>query len=269
MNESEEISIRLDHARKVAREAAALALNYFRDIHELKIESKGTQDPVSNADREVELFVRQQLLAAFTEDGIIGEEHAPVTSKSGYTWVIDPIDGTANFIVGSPGWAVVIACVQAGHTVAGVIHDPVADEHFCTRLGHGAQLNDKPLRVADSTSLSDGILAVGHSSRVPVSNTIRALTEIMNAGGIFYRNGSGALMLAYVAAGRLIGYCEPHMNCWDCIAGMLMITEAGGRIDPYDSEAMLQQGHEVVAACPGIYPELQAICARSFNNELD
>lgn len=265
MDEDVQISQRADHARQVARDAAALALEFFRHIHALEIESKGLQDPVSNADREVELFIREALSTAFPDDGIVGEEHAPVESKSGYTWVIDPIDGTANFIVGSPCWAVVIACVHAGKTVSGVIHDPIADEHFCTRLGQGAELNGMPLKVATATGLSDGILGVGHSSRVPVEATLKALSELMKAGGIFYRNGSGALMLAYVAAGRLIGYCEPHMNSWDCIAGMLMITEAGGQIDPFDSQTMLEEGHEVVAACPGIYPELTALCARSFS----
>lgn len=264
MVENAEISKRANHARQVAREAAALALDYFRDIHALEIDSKGLQDPVSNADREVELFIREALSRAYPDDGIIGEEHAPVDSKSGYTWVIDPIDGTANFIVGSPCWAVVIACVHSGKTVSGVIHDPIADEHFCTILGQGAELNGKALKVARASSLSDGILGVGHSTRIPVDSTLKALSELMNAGGIFYRNGSGALMLAYVAAGRLIGYCEPHMNSWDCIAGMLMITEAGGHIDPFDGNTMLKDGHEVVGGCPGIYDELHAICARSF-----
>ena len=262
-----DIDKRAAHARVVARDAAALALEFFREIHALEIDSKGLQDPVSNADREVELYIRKALSDTFPQDGIIGEEHAAVVSTSGYTWVIDPIDGTTNFIVGNPGWAVVIACVHNNKTVSGVIHDPIADEHYHAQLGHGAWLNDKSLQVSDSASLDNGVLAVGHSTRVPVEATLQALSEIMQAGGIFYRNGSGALMLAYVAAGRLIGYCEPHMNCWDCIAGMLMIEEAGGQLEGYDMPKMLNDGDKVVAACPGIYQPLQALCQRSFESQ--
>lgn len=259
-----DIDRRAAHAREVATDAAAMALEFFRQIHALEIESKGLQDPVSNADREVELYIRKALSNAFPQDGIIGEEHAAVVSSSGFTWVIDPIDGTANFIVGNPGWAVVIACVHDSKTVSGVIHDPIANEHYHARIGRGAWLNDNALQVSASSSLDNGVLGVGHSTRVSADVTLGILTELMQAGGIFYRNGSGALMLAYVAAARLIGYCEPHMNCWDCIAGMLMIEEAGGQVEGYDMSTMLNEGTKVVTACPGIYQPLQALCQRSF-----
>ncbi len=255
---------RRNHALTIARSAASTALDYFTNIEKLVIEAKGKQDLVSDADKAVEKQIREALRIAFSHDGIIGEEYGDIASKTGYTWVIDPIDGTSSFVNGIPNWCVVLACVYQGATVIGVIIDPVADETYLSVKGHGATLNGRPIKVSSSSSLADGSTAVGFSTRIPIEPTLHVLHNIMQAGGIYYRSGSGALMLAYVAAGRLIGFCEQHMNAWDCIAAILMIEEAGGEVASFSMARMLESGGKVVASCPGVYSQLSTICEKHF-----
>lgn len=259
-----EQSQRQSRALDIVDAAAAMALAFFRDIDALHIEEKGAQDLVSNADRSVETYIRNKLNESFPEDGIIGEEHANTPSASGYTWIIDPIDGTANFVHGMPGWCVVLACVKDDQAIIGIIRDAVADETFMAARAQGATLNGRTIKASASKSLNDGSTGVGYSIRVDSKKTLSALAQLMNAGGVFYRNASGALMLSYVASGRLIGYCEPHMNSWDCVAGLLMIEEAGGVIYPYAMPAMLDSGAVIIAGGQQVYPQLEQICEMAF-----
>ena len=261
---NDDLLTRRDKGLEIVRDAAITAERYFRDIDKLVIEKKGKQDLVSDADRNVETQIRHALQSAFAQDGVIGEEHGRIPSGSGYTWVIDPIDGTSSFVSGIPGWCVVLACVYDGAVVLGVIIDPIAKETYLSVKGQGVTLNGNALSVSSSTSLDEGSIAVGYSSRTSVQSTLDVLRDIMNAGGIYYRCGSGALMLCYVAAGRLIGYCEPHMYAWDCIAALHMIEEAGGVVGPFDMQQMLEQGGRVVTACPGVYPQLLALCESAY-----
>lgn len=247
---------RLQFARNLAREAGDRALAHFREIGSLVIEPKGVQDMVSNADREVERLVRDRIGEAFPDDGIIGEEYDPVSGTSGFVWVIDPIDGTANFVRGIPAWTVVLACVRGGVTEIGVIHEPCNDEMFWAARGAGAHLNDDPIRIAETSGINDGSVGVGMNNRTPTGMVVRFIEELLANGGIFYRNASGALMLAYVAAGRLIGYVEPHMNAWDCLAGQLLTAEAGGKVEPQDMGTMLTTGGRVIASAPAVYDAL-------------
>ena len=120
------------------------------------------------------------------------------------------------------------------------------------------------MQVSSSVSLADGSIGVGMSVRVPTNQVVQTIERIANADGLFYRSGSGALDLAYVSNGRLSGFCEPHMNAWDCLAGMLLIEEAGGLIEKYDMPTMLKEGGRVIAACPGVYEQLHTICRESF-----
>ncbi|MEE9333063.1 MAG: inositol monophosphatase family protein [Granulosicoccaceae bacterium] len=255
---------RHDTALEIVQHASVTAHNYFRDIDKLVIEQKGKQDLVSDADKGVELQIRAALQENFPGDGIIGEEHGRIASESGYTWVIDPIDGTTSFVSGMPGWCVVLACVKSDETVLGIIIDPIAQETYIGIKSEGATINGRTLQVSKSQSFADGSTAVGYSMRAGIDPTLQALKAIMDAGGVFYRCGSGALMLCYVAAGRLVGYCEPHMNAWDCIAALLIISEAGGELDPFDMSTMLDEGGSVITACPGVYPELLKICKQAL-----
>ena len=255
---------RLAAAKTIARDAGAMALDFFRDISALDIKSKGTQDMVSNADLEVETFVRAQLAAAFPDDGIVGEERAPVPSSSGWTWVIDPIDGTANFVAGIPQWCVILTCVRDDTTQLGVIFEPCHEEMFWGALGQGAYVNDTKLSVARTSGLNDGSVGVGMNGRTATHMAADLIAELSERGGIFFRNASGGLMLSYVAAGRLIGYTEPHMNAWDCLAGQLLIAEAGGRIETQSADAMIETGGRVIAASPDVFDELLAISDVAF-----
>lgn len=255
---------RISFAKTTATSAGKLAKEFFKKISELEIKQKGAQDHVSNADTDVETFVRTKIAECFPDDGIVGEEFAPLATSSGYTWVIDPIDGTANFITGIPAWCVVIACVHDDETVIGVTYDPNNDEMFWATKGGGAFLNDEPMQVSVTNGLHDGNTGVGMNGRTATKDAVRIVELLVDRGGIFYRNASGALMLAYVASGRLIGYVESHMNAWDCLAGQLMISEAGGQIEIQSAQKMLKSGGRVIASSPTIFDELSDMANQAF-----
>lgn len=256
---------RQQFAVEVCRDAGELALSYFSQRGSLSVERKGDQDWVSQADRDVETFLRTRISEAWPSDGVFGEEHAATPGDSGFDWVIDPIDGTTNFVNGIPAWTVVLAGAAAGQTQIGVIHDPNAGETFAAARGRGATLNDTQIRVASGTELANGTVAVGYSNRVPAENILPVVADLVARGAMFYRNASGALSLAYVAAGRLLGYVEEHMNAWDCLAGQLMIEEAGGVIEAQSADEMIRHGGRVVVGTPEVFEALQGICDRAWS----
>lgn len=258
---------RLAFAVEMARRAGDVGMAHFRKLDELQIESKGHQDMVSNADKELETIIRAAIAEQFPEDGILGEEHGREAGRSGFTWVIDPIDGTANFVRGIPAWCVVIACVDADGPVVGVTHEPATSETFAAGRGLGCTLNGRPVRVSTSKSLASGSMGVGFSNRVEVAPILKFMAALTDEGGVFFRNASGALMLSYVAAGRLIGYAEPHMNAWDCVAGFLQITEAGGQVHPFETEPMLERGGVAIAGADGVYDRTLELALAAFTPE--
>ncbi|RVD48762.1 MAG: inositol monophosphatase [Mesorhizobium sp.] len=259
-----DLDARMRFAIDLARRAGELGLRYFRDLDSLTIESKGHQDLVSQADREVELFIRAAIAADYPRDGIVGEEHASVAGSTDHVWVIDPIDGTANFVRGIPAWCVVIACARDGETIVGVIHEPSTGETFHGRLGGGAFVNGRPMKASTATGLEEGSVGTGFSNRAEAENIAVLIKKILAEGGVFFRNASGALMLAYVASGRLLGYVEEHMNAWDCVAGMLLIEEAGGTVLKADPKTVLQSGTQVITGGKGVFSKLQALCSGVF-----
>lgn len=261
---AEDLDARLAFAVRVAGEAGAKGMRYFRSLASLTVEVKGHQDLVSEADREVELLVRAAIADAYPDDGIVGEEHAPKAGRSGFVWVIDPIDGTANFLAGIPSWCVSIACARDGLPVVGVVHEPSAGETFRARSGGGAFVNDTPIAASRSPTLTRGSLGVGFSNRRETAQVATLVTELLARGGVFYRNASGALMLAYVAAGRLIGYVEPHMNSWDCLAGLLLVEEAGGRIVQPDPRTVVEEGAVIITGGPDVFDEVRALAEACF-----
>jgi myo-inositol-1(or 4)-monophosphatase len=181
---------RVEVLEDICKQAGSLALKYFREQGALVIDQKGHQDFVSQADRNVELLTRELLAKAFHEDAIVGEEHAPTSGTSGFTWVIDPIDGTTNFINGIPAWTVVIAGVRDGVTECGVIHDPCNKETFVAVKGDGATLNGRPLKLEDARRISEGTVGVGYSNRVDDRGIVRLVTALVDEGAMFYRNAS-------------------------------------------------------------------------------
>ncbi len=255
---------RKDFAIAICKEAGTIASRYFSDRGGLIVDQKGAQDWVSEADRNVETFIRQRIAEAWPNDGIFGEEHGETQGSSGFDWVIDPIDGTTNFVNGIPAWTIVLASVAEENTEIGVIHDPNINETFVASRGGGATLNDAPMRVASGVALHQGTVAVGYSNRVDNRNIVPIVANLIERGAMFHRNASGALSLAYVAAGRLLGYVEEHMNAWDCLAGQLMIAEAGGVVEDQDAGAMIRNGGRVIAGTPDVFDTLREISENAW-----
>ncbi|HEY5817894.1 MAG TPA: inositol monophosphatase family protein [Mesorhizobium sp.] len=256
---------RLSFAVDLARRAGELGMGFFREIEKLTIESKGHQDLVSNGDREVELFVRAAISEAYPDDGIVGEEHAPTKGRSGHIWVIDPIDGTANFVRGIPQWCVIIACMKDGTTHTGVVHEPASGETFYARRGGGAFCNGRPIAVSSADHVNQGSIGVGFNNRTTAQNIVPIVAAIIDAGGVFFRNASGGLMLSYVAAGRLIGYTEEHMNAWDCVAAFLIIEEAGGVVEPFSRDDVLANGTVAITGGKGVFAWIREESRKAYD----
>ena len=248
-------------AKALAQEAGAMAFHYFNQRDSLVIETKrDPQDVVSIADRNVEQLLRQRVEAMFPEDGFLGEEFGHTQGASGYTWVVDPIDGTAAFVNGMPTWCVSIAVLLEDVPVIGVIGAPCHNELYAAASGRGAKLNGKTLNLDPSRTILNSMTGIGANSYVTPERIGSIISELLQAGGNFVRNGSGALMLAYVASGRLVGYYEPYMHAWDCLAGYCLISEAGGWYHPFPTQGDgLTRGAPVVAAGPGARNALEKL----------
>ncbi|MEM9631556.1 MAG: inositol monophosphatase family protein [Pseudomonadota bacterium] len=258
---------RFQLAQEMAEEAGTLALDYFQRRHELMIETKrDLHDVVSIADRNVEDLIRKRIAASFPDDGILGEEHGYEEGTSGYTWVVDPIDGTAPFLNGLSSWCVSIAVLRDGEPVIGVIKAPCDDETFASMKGKGASLNGQALELDAARTLQNGLTGIGGNSHVPPAMIGASITSLLEAGGNFVRTGSGALMLAHVAAGRLVGYYEPYMHAWDCLAGYCLVKEVGGAHlhFPVEGEA-IRKGSPVLAAGPGAFRDLEELAPKIEN----
>ncbi|MEL6643594.1 MAG: inositol monophosphatase family protein [Pseudomonadota bacterium] len=261
-----DLTERLAFADKTARDAGSFAHEKFAALESLTVESKGHHDLVSQADRDTETLIRTAIAKAWPDDGIVGEEHERVQRTTGFDWIIDPIDGTANYLAGIPHWCVVIACAHHGEPVVGVIFDPNTGEMFSASKGGGAFVNGKPMRVSTAKTLSDGSTGAGVSGLTDRAKATAMVGEILSSGGMFFRSASGALMLAYVASGRLIGHIENYMNSWDCFAALLMIREAGGDYAAFDHEAAVLNGTHVVAGNPDILVLLDSMHTRIFGD---
>ncbi|QIB64279.1 inositol monophosphatase family protein [Kineobactrum salinum] len=262
MNHSDELDLRLATAVSVARSAGEFALACFADLGALNIRSKGVQDMATEADLRTEQLIREQLLQHYPDDGFLGEEScADYEVREGQgVWVVDPIDGTQPFVSNINSWCVILAYVEQDRTELAVIYDPNRDELFAARRGCGATVNGSPLATTEAMSLADGLVGIGYSTRVPPEAALAPMTRLLAADGMFHRCGSGGLSLAYVAAGRLLAYYEPHMNCWDSVAGALLVREAGGCTNAeVESVAVMQHGSAVLAAGKGIYAALEVV----------
>ncbi|MGO8798980.1 MAG: inositol monophosphatase family protein [Roseiarcus sp.] len=237
----------------VAREAGAVARRRFLDPGSFTVGFKGPQDFVTEVDGEVERLIQSRLIDVFAGDGFIGEEGPGVAGAAGApAWVVDPIDGTSNFARGAPHYCVSIACVVGRAVEAGAIYDPMRDELFCARRGAGAWLNGMRLRSATTGELAKASIEIGWNQRGGAMAYVELLTRIVATGAGVIRAGSGALGLAYVAAGRRDGYVENHINAWDCLAGNLLVAEAGGYVSDFLAGEGLTRGNPLIACAPGV-----------------
>jgi myo-inositol-1(or 4)-monophosphatase len=251
---------RFDFAKNLIIEAGDLALQYFSSVNELSIMSKGAQDMVSEADIAVEKLIRSRLMAAFPADGYVGEEtgHEPASGDSGI-WVVDPIDGTQPFLSGLNTWCISIAYVRSNEVLLGMVNNPAAGELFIGGVGRTAELNGQQIAPRAAESVADGLTYLGCNPRLRPEQVVPVLDRLLLAGGMFIRNGSGALGLCDVACGRLVGYVEAHINSWDCLGGIAVCRSAGMRVSEYLTEDSLFVGGPLVAGSPQAFDQLVAI----------
>jgi myo-inositol-1(or 4)-monophosphatase len=248
---------RLMIACAVAREAGALQKRRFLDREAMIFKFKGPQDYLTATDGEVEKLVRGRLLEAFPGDTFLGEEDGGQVSER--TWVVDPIDGTSNFARGIPHFCVSIAFVLNGVASIGVIYQPILDELFAAARALGATLNGESIRTATTTSLEKSTLEVGRASRQSQAAYLAMLDKVMSTGAAIRGAGSGALAIANVAAGHVDACFEAHMYSWDCLAGLVLVEEAGGRVNDFLAGDSLLKGNTILATAPGVAEELSKL----------
>ncbi len=258
-----EIAERFEAARWIARAAGQLALDYFRNRDRLDVETKGPTDYVTHADRDVENTIRRELAASFPDDAFLGEETA--ASFSGPVercWIVDPIDGTHNFLRGVPYWTVSIGYVAEGKRQVGAVYDPSADELYYARRGFGAYCqapgSEARLRAASTRSLGGSYIVLGHHDRSFEPRYFDIRRRMMEAGIAMRNFGSAALQLAHVASGRLDGFVEAELSAWDAAGGLLLVEEAGGWHAPFVPSSPTAKA-ACVACAPGIARELSAL----------
>ncbi len=244
----------------VIREAGDLALGYFQKREHLTVQSKGVQDMVSEADLNTELLIKRRLSENFPEDAFLGEETGRTEFAEGQgIWVVDPIDGTQPFIVGLTSWCVSIAYVQHGKVQFGMVFAPARAELFAGGAGHDATLNGKVLAPSTATAVNQGLIGAGFSPKSGVDVFLPAFEAFLRAGGMFYRDGSGALGLSYVAAGRLIGFFEPVIKSWDCLGAVAVCHAAGIVTNDFLKGDGLFGGNPIIAGNATVFAELRAL----------
>jgi myo-inositol-1(or 4)-monophosphatase len=250
-----ELDLRLAFAVDAARRAGETALAYARDPEAMGIEVKGKQDVVTLADKSVEKALRAEVAAVFAHDAMLGEEEGitPGWDGSAPLWIVDPIDGTANFARRLPLWCISIGLYAGGEPVLGVIHNPVTNELHAAAKGRGATLNGMPIRASSVDSPRHARINLGFSYRRDPSLHVASIERLLGNECEYSRLGSGALGMAYVADGRFEGYFEPHINAWDVCAGIVIVREAGGFTnDFFGGDDRLKRGNAILAGAPGM-----------------
>lgn len=242
----------------LAHEAGLLALQMRDSLTE--VSAKTPLDFCTEADRAVERLIRDRVTERFG-DSVLGEEYGGAVSDR--VWVVDPIDGTMNYIFGVPRWCVSIAYVEHGVLELGAIHAPALGVLFTARRGCGAFANQQPIRVSHVQHGVAPVVEVGFSERRPIDDYVALVGRLMSAGFEFRRLGSGALAMADVAQGRHDGYLELHINAWDVLAGLLLVQEAGGFTSDFLANDGLTQGNSIIACTPEISARLAPLMPRA------
>lgn len=248
----------LNIAVSAARQAGEIIIRYVDQIDRLKITAKNSYEFFSEVDIKAEQAIINTIHKAYPHHGILAEESGIQNADSESVWIIDPLDGTSNYVHGFPFFSVSIALKVKNRIEHGVIYDPIRHECFAASRGRGARLNDRRIRVSKQTQLSDALLGTGfHFKNAQLAQRYLPTFEALfgKCAGV-RRTGSAALDLAYVASGRLDGFWEFGLRPWDIAAGALMIREAGGLIsDAQGGEDFLSQG-DVVAGTPKVFKSL-------------
>ncbi len=256
-NHSIKMQATLNIAIEAAREAGKIIFQNMSRIHSLSIQTKEKNDFVSEVDLKAEQEIINIIHRVYPQHAILAEESGDRNSGQNdeYQWIIDPLDGTTNFLRGFPHYSVSIALKHKERLEVAVIYDPFKDELFCAGRGNGATLNDRKIRVSSLTNFDGALLATGFPFRENqnIDNYLYTLKDFMLHTSGIRRAGSAALDLAYVATGRVDGFWEYGINTWDIAAGCLIVQEAGGLVgDPQGGHSHLESGN-IVAANPKLF----------------
>lgn len=243
-------SVAMELARAVGHEA--LAYRQRAGQEELAVELKGVQDFVTAADRQAEKTIRETLGDAFADDGFVGEESGGRPAGDNGFWVVDPIDGTANYIRGLRHWSVSLAFVAEGRVQIGVVYDVTGDRIYSAVRGGGAECDGVPVRSSAVSDPERALAILGHSRRTSFADYQRVAAGLYDIGVDYRRIGSAALGLVRVAAGIADLYYERHLNAWDMLAGALIASESGADVYAPPLPRMLADGGPVLAAAPGM-----------------
>ncbi|TFW35099.1 inositol monophosphatase family protein [Massilia horti] len=250
----------LNTAVKAARRAAAVINRASFDVERITVTEKQHNDFVTDVDQAAEQAIIETLLKAYPDHAVLAEESGAsknLNDESEFAWIIDPIDGTTNFMHGYPNFCISIALQQRGVTTQAVVYDPVRNDLFTATKGAGAYLNDKRIRVRNPDRVAKALLECGHGADPRALVEYLKLYELMQPRCQAMRNsGSAALALANVAAGRSDGYFEKRLKAWDIAAGALLVTEAGGIVGQFDGEPGYLESGDVLAAGPKVFAQL-------------
>ncbi len=256
---------------KAARAAGGVLLRNMNRLDAINVIEKDRLDYASEVDEQAEQAVVKELRRAFPDAGFLGEEGGAQGRKGGALFVIDPLDGTSNYLHGFPHWCVSIAMVEQGEVQHGVIFDPLRNELFTASRGSGAVLNDRRIRVSERKDLNGAMLATGFAprERATAPAQLECVRELLRSAEDIRRTGSAALDLAYVACGRSDGYFEAGVKPWDIAAGVLLVREAGGRVSdfkggatgPMDARGI--HGRQLLAGNQKLSIELQKVIVQS------
>jgi len=242
-----------------ARKAGRPLIRDFGELENLQISQKGPGDFVTHADKRTEQILIDELTRARPGYGFLGEEGGAIEGKDkSHRFIIDPIDGTTNFLHGIPHFAISIALERDGVLVAGLVFNPITDELYTAEKGHGTYLNDKRLRVASRKELAPSLFATGlpFLGRPHHARAMAETAAVMAATSGIRRFGAAALDLAYVAAGRMDGFWEHGINIWDTAAGIVLVREAGGIVSDFAGRTDGLKGDEIVCANEHLHPQL-------------
>lgn len=242
-------------ALRAARKAGEIISRATDRLDSIEVQKKGTNDFVTEVDKAAEDEIRYHLTKAYPDHAILGEEGGLIGSEDAeYQWILDPLDGTTNFVRGIPHFCVSIGCLYKGQLEHAVILDPIRREEFTASRGHGAFLNDRRMRVSNRSSLDGALLGTGipykNRREECIPNYMNSLQAVSEQTAGIRRGGASALDLAYVAAGRLDGFWEIGLNKWDIAAGILLIREAGGLVADFNGGNDFMETGNIVAGNP-------------------
>lgn len=255
-------------AVSAARAAGNIIVRNMDRLDRIKVVTKQNNDFVTKVDLAAEEAIITTLKQAYPDHGILAEESGTQSEGADFQWIIDPLDGTTNFLHGFPQFAVSIALQHKGRLEAGVIYDPLSQELFTASRGNGALLNEKKIRVTNHKGLENALLGTGfpYYDQSYLDTYLETMKALMQETAGIRRPGSAALDLAWLAAGRIDGFWEFNLKAWDIAAGALIVREAGGIVSDFENKDGYLESGDIIAAAPKVYPDMMKIIQPIVNN---